>query len=128
MLVNEIVLGVMEVLYLLYGQLTVVESLVEVKRPVSRDGLISKVVPCPLGVWIDVVKDVRLVPPLRVAPPKLPVALLKTAGVAVHAAEVPAAVKLPLLSAKADTAIRARMKTIIVTKVDFIIVIFSSCQ
>ena len=47
---------------------------------------------------------VGLVPLLRVAPPKLPVVLLKTAGVAVHAAGVPAAVKLLLLSAKVEAA------------------------
>ncbi len=105
---------------------TVVESLVEVNRPVSSDGLISNVVPCPFGVWIDVEKDVRLVPPLRVAPPKLPVLVLKTAGVAVHAAEVPAAVKLPLLSAKADAAAR-RMSivTAMVVQTDFFIIFFS---
>ncbi len=51
---------------------------------------------CPFGVGIDVVKDVRLVPPLRMVPPKLPVLLLKMAAV-----EFPVAVKLPLLSAKA---------------------------
>jgi hypothetical protein len=50
-----------------------------------------------------------------VAPSKLPVLLLKMAGVAVHAAEVPAAVKLPLLSAKADAAARrASIATVIV--------------
>jgi hypothetical protein len=43
---------------------------------------------CPFGVLIDVVKDVRLVPLLRAAPPKLPVLLLKMA-----AAEVPVVVK-----------------------------------
>ncbi len=47
--------------------------------------------------------DVGLVPPLGMVPPKLPVVLLKTAGAAVDAAEVPAAVKL-LLSAKVEAA------------------------
>jgi len=53
-------------------------------------------------------------PPLRVAPPKLRVLLLKTAGMAVHADEVLVAVKLPLLSA--DT---AAGRTSIVTVVVF---------
>jgi hypothetical protein len=79
--------------------LMVVVSLVEVKSPVVIEGLITRVVPCPLGVWIAVEKDVAVVPPLRVWPPKPPVATLKVAGVAVHAALVPVAVKLPLLSA-----------------------------
>src|SRR5512142_2336783 len=100
--------------------LTVVESLVEVKSPVASEGLMSKEVPCPFGVWIDVVKDVRLVPPLRVSPPTLPVFVLKTAGDAVHAAEVPAAVKLPLLSAKADEATINRLTTITALKIIFI--------
>ncbi len=46
-------------------------------------------------------------PPLRVAPPELRGLLLDTAGVAVHAYEIPAAVKLPLLSAQADAAVRS---------------------
>jgi hypothetical protein len=104
--------------------LMVVESLVEVKSPVSSDGLMSNAVPCPFGVWIDAVKEVRLVPPLNVAPPKLPVLALKTAGVALHAAEVPAAVKLPLLSAKADDATVNKPETIATQKIFFMV--FSS--
>ncbi len=45
--------------------------------------------------------EARSGPPLRVAPKKLPVVLLKTGGVAVHAAEVPAVGKLRSLPAKA---------------------------
>ncbi len=41
---------------------------------------------CLFSVSMDVMKDIMLVPPHRVAPPKLPVLLLKTAGVAVLAA------------------------------------------
>ena len=43
---------------------------------------------------MDDMKDIMLVPQLSVALPKLPVLLLKTAGVAVHAAKVPSSVKL----------------------------------
>ena len=86
--------------------------------PLGQSAFVA--VPCPFGVWIDVVKDVRLVPPLRVAPPKLQVLLLKTAGVAVHADEVSAAVKLPLLSAKTDAAARrASIATVIVSHFRF---------
>jgi hypothetical protein len=125
----------------------VVESLVEVKSPVSSEGRTSRVVPCPFGVWIAVVNETREVPPLRVFPVKPPPAIqvpdsqtvpvkqsesvvqappvqtpvveeqvnpeghwellvqvagTKIAGVATHLAEVPVALKLPLLSASAS--------------------------
>ncbi len=132
----------------------VVVSFDAVKSPVFADGLISSIVPCPLGVWILVVNlPGMLRPPLRVLPknPPIPshtpdvlqkapaghngspvpqaapvhrpftqvrplmhwplfvhVDALKVAGVAVHEAGKPEAVKLPLLSAKADAATKTK--------------------
>jgi hypothetical protein len=74
--------------------------LVSVKRPVTRSGLMSNVVPFPLPVERFAVNEVRGVPPLRAPPAPI-----------THAALVPVALKLPLDWANADpdaiTAIRA---------------------
>jgi len=52
----------------------VVVSLLAVNSPVTIDGLISKVVPCPLGVWMLAVNwPGMLRPPLRVLPKKPPI-------------------------------------------------------
>jgi hypothetical protein len=67
----------------------VVLILVSVKRPVTRAGLMSNVVPLPLPVEMFAVKEVRVVPPLK--PPLTPIT---------HDAPVPLAVKLPLDCAK----------------------------
>ena len=64
------------------------------KSPLGQPAFVA--VLCPCGVLIDVVKDVRLMPLLTVAPPKLPMLLLKMA-----IAEALVAVKLPMLSARA---------------------------
>jgi len=59
-------------------------------------------------------KDIMLVPPLSVALPKLPVLLLKTAGVAVHAAKVPSSVKLRCQRRQKRRSKRARIAVVMV--------------
>ncbi len=68
----------------------VVLILVSVKRPVTRAGLMSNVVPFPLPVEMFAVNEVRVVPPLRVPPAPI-----------THDAPVPVALKLPLDWARA---------------------------
>jgi hypothetical protein len=59
--------------------------LVSVKRPVTRAGLMSNVVPLPLPVERFAVNEVRVVPPLKTPPSPI-----------THEAPVPVALKLPL--------------------------------
>src|SRR5437667_3823339 len=69
----------------------VVLILVSVKRPVTRAGLMSDVVPLPLPVEMFAVNELRPVPPLRAPPAPI-----------THDAPVPLALKLPLDWAKAS--------------------------
>src|SRR5262249_41180326 len=84
------------------ADVTVVEIFVSVKRPVTKAGLISRVVPFPLGVEMLATNTVVPVAPLRVPPVPM-----------LHDAGVPAALKLPLLWANAnpDTDTTARTAT-----------------
>ncbi len=63
---------------------------VSVKRPVTSEGLMSKVVPLPFDVEMFAVNCEATMPPLRTPPTPIE-----------HAAELPLALKLPLDCAKA---------------------------
>jgi len=77
----------------------VVLILVSVNRPVTSDGLMSKVIPFPLDVEIFVLNNCTPVPPEKVPP--APIA---------HAALVAVALKFPLLCAEQMAAIPVTAK------------------
>lgn len=93
------------------------EILVLVKSLVFRDGLMSKVVPFPLGVCTLAVKLPGIsMPPSRVPLGKgyvqVSVVALYVAGFATQVAPLPVAEKLPLLSAKADAATKTKTRVV----------------
>jgi hypothetical protein len=92
------------------------EILVLVKSLVFRDGLMSKVVPFPLGVCTLAVK----LPGIYMPPSRVPlwkgyvhvsVVALYVAGFT-QVALLPVAEKLPLLSAKADAATKTKTRVV----------------
>src|SRR5215472_17405085 len=81
---------------------TVVEILVSVNRPVTNEGRISNVTPCPPDVEMFVTKEFPTMPPLSA--PFAPMA---------HEAPLPVALKLPLLCARQAPATNATINPVV---------------
>src|SRR5690242_10026235 len=91
----------------------VVSILVSVNRPVTREGLMSSVVPLPLPVEMLAVNEPSVVPPFSVPPAPI-----------VQDALVPLALKLPFDWANDDAAKRTAVATIVT---NFVILSSFSC-